>query len=94
MPGFDGRESVITGKGAIVLRVQNGYTFHEHHTVESAKTEAERLASGVGGDFIVYVPVAIVRPAPRTVTEVVQVRDLPAYLADNDPFVRKPVEGF
>jgi hypothetical protein len=65
---IDGRTTVTSGKGPIVLRIQNGYTFYEHGTIPDAKAEAARLAERIGGEFVVLVPVAIVRPAPKTVT--------------------------
>jgi hypothetical protein len=88
------RDSVARGKGPIVLRVANEYGFHEHGTIAAAKAEAERLAEQVGGEFVVYVPLAIVRPAPKTVTTRIEVRDLIGYLNENDPFARAPERPF
>lgn len=65
----DTRDSVTSGTGPIVLRVENGYGFHEHITVGDAVVEATRLAEKCGGTFVVYMPVAIVTPAPRTITK-------------------------
>lgn len=75
MSHIDGRNTVTSGRGAIVLRLQNGYGFYEHSTIAAAKAEAARLAERLGGEFVVLAPVAIVKPAPKTVTEDVQLRD-------------------
>lgn len=81
---MDGRQSVTTGAGPIVLRVENGYGFCEHNTVAEAEREASRLAERLGGSFVVLVPVAIVRPAPKTVSTTVEISDLAAYLRDHN----------
>jgi len=60
--------AVTRGRGPIVLRIQNEYRFHEHGTIGQAKAEAARLAERIGGSFVVYVPVALVEPAPKVVT--------------------------
>lgn len=82
---IDGRDSVTQGRGPIVLRVENGYGFHEHGTIGQAKAEAERLALAVGGSYVVYVPVAVVSPAPKTITR--DVTPVGALALDDDlPF--------
>lgn len=81
---MDGRNSVTTGRGVIVLRVENAYGFYEHSTIAEAKQEAERLAAQVGGTFVVLAPVAIVKPAPKTVTEAVTILDLEYARPDQD----------
>lgn len=89
----DGRNNVTDGKGSIVLRVTNGYGFSEHSTIAQAKAEAARLAERMGGKYVVYVPVAIVEPMPRTkVTQLVSVQtegelDNQAHaLSNEDPY--------
>jgi hypothetical protein len=55
---------MMTGRKPIVCRLKNNH-FHEHADVASAQQEAERLArSGLGGEFVVYVPVVSVRRPP------------------------------
>lgn len=61
-------ETVTSGRGPIVLRVQNGYAFHEHGTIGQAKAEAARLVGCIGGKYVVYVPVALVEEAPKVIT--------------------------
>ena len=63
----DYRDNVTQGRGAIVLRVSNGYGFAEHMSLQAAKAEARRLCERLGGKFIVYAPVATIEPAPKTV---------------------------
>lgn len=66
----------MEGKGAIVMRVaggstDNGFVYHEHADVSTAKKEAHRLAALHHGQFVVYVPVAIIeRTQPTTETPV------------------------
>jgi hypothetical protein len=60
----------ITGKGAIVLRLQNGHRFYEHSSIGGAKGEAARLSSTIGGVFAVYVPVALIEQPPLKETRV------------------------
>lgn len=83
---IDSRNNVTRGQGVIVLRVENGYAFYEHPTIAAAKAEAERLALHLGGAFAVYAPVAIVKPAPKTVTEAVAVPDLDLRVGDRDEY--------
>lgn len=64
---FDARQSVTNGRGPIVLRVENGYAFHEHGTIGQAKAEAARLVATLGGTCVVYVPVALVELPPKVV---------------------------
>lgn len=80
----DFRNSVTRGRGPIVLRVLNAYGFHEHGTIQQAKVEAERLAQTLGGEFVVYVPVASVQPAPKTITTDLTQRDEAQPLVEND----------
>lgn len=87
---YDTRDSVTTGRGVIVLRVENAYGFHEHSTIAAAKQEAERLATRVGGTFVVLAPVAVVKPAPKTVTEAVTIPDLEYARPDQDGEDRYP----
>jgi hypothetical protein len=82
---IDGRESVTLGSGPIVLRVTNGYSFHEHGTIGQAKAEAARLVERLGGECVVYVPVAVVSPAPKTITRDVTPIDAPR-IDDDLPF--------
>ena len=56
----------MRGDGVIVLRVQQ-HSFHEHTSLQGAKAEARRLAETIGGQFVVYFPVAVIEPAPKTV---------------------------
>lgn len=83
---IDGRSTVTTGRGAIVLRVQNGYSFHEHGSVDAARAEAARLAERMGGEFVVLVPVAIVKPAPKTVEESIDLLNPKRDTEDEYPF--------
>jgi hypothetical protein len=71
---------MMTGSGPIVLRIQQ-HGYHEHMDVPSAHVEAKRLCEELGGAFVIYVPVGIVRPAEKTTTE-----RLPGtrYLEDDD----------
>lgn len=69
----------MIGNGAIVFRLNNGQNFVEHDTVEVARLEAHRLASSIGGSFVVYVPVVIVERAPQT-------KETPVTLAGEMPF--------
>lgn len=71
----------MNGNGVIVVRLDNSYNFHEHTSLQSARAEAHRLAAAVGGRFVVYVPVATVEPAPKTLETQVRVED-----ADDFPF--------
>lgn len=64
----DSRDSVTRGRGAIVLRVNNNYGFHEHASIVNAKAEAARLVERLGGKFVIYVPVATIEPAPKVLT--------------------------
>lgn len=56
----------MRGNGVIVLRQEN-HGFHEHGSLQGAKAEARRLAETLGGTLVVYVPVAVITPAPKTV---------------------------
>lgn len=54
----------MKGNGVIVMRLDNGHRpFFEHPTLGSARIEAHRLAHSVGGEFVIYVPIAVVRAA-------------------------------
>jgi hypothetical protein len=63
----------MTGNGVIVMAIReggysdNGHRYFEHSSLQSAKAEAHRLAEYNVAKFVVYVPVAIVERAPRTV---------------------------
>jgi hypothetical protein len=61
--------------GPIVIAKNNRQQFCVHLDVDRAIKEAERLAMAHGGEFIVYVPVAVSRPAPKVVT--VRISDVP-----------------
>ena len=65
---LDGRDSVVRGRGPIVLRLNNNYGFYEHSSIVNAKAEATRLVEQLGGRFVVYVPVAIIEPQPKVLT--------------------------
>jgi hypothetical protein len=86
MNHLDGRSTVTKGRGPIVLRIQNGYSFYEHGTIAEAKAEAARLAERLGGEFVVLAPVAIVKPAPKTVTEEIVIPDLRLSERDDDGY--------
>lgn len=58
----------MKGRSPIVLRIEN-HGFFEHPDQASVEREAERLVMQVGGTCVVYVPVMVVKPAPRVVTE-------------------------
>lgn len=54
----------MTGDGVIVMRLDNGHgPFYEHTSLVGARAEAHRLAREVGGEFVIYVPVAVVKSA-------------------------------
>jgi hypothetical protein len=66
------------------MRLDSGHgDFFEHPTVGSARTEAHRLARKIGGQFVVYVPVAIVESLGVTERAV---GDLPDAHFDDLPF--------
>lgn len=54
----------MTGDGVIVMRLDNGHhPFYEHPTFAAARIEALRLAGSIGGEFVIYAPVAVVKSA-------------------------------
>jgi hypothetical protein len=62
----------MTGKKLIIIREENSYPFHEHALLHDAQVEARRLATEVGGTFIIYAPVQIIkRPLPHLTEETV-----------------------
>lgn len=66
----------MTGDGVIVMRLDNGHhPFYEHPTFGSARIEARRLAAEIGGEFVIYVPVAVIKAAAIQERSV-EIRDL------------------
>lgn len=63
----------MDGQGVIVMAINeqgysdNGHRYFEHSSLQAAKAEAHRLAEYNTAKFVVYVPVAIVERAPRTI---------------------------
>ncbi len=81
----------MNGTGVIVMRISNGgsdngHRYHEHASLQSAKAEAHRLAATIDGDFVVYVPVAVIRKTPPTIAELVQIPDCRVDINDELPF--------
>ena len=60
----------MKGTGVIVLRQENHH-FFEHQSIQCAKAEARRLAESLGGTLVVYVPITVITPAPKTVEHAV-----------------------
>lgn len=62
---------MMTGRKPIVCRLQNNH-FHEHPDIATAQREAERLARelGVGGEFVVYVPVVSVKKSDLVIERI------------------------
>jgi len=60
---------MTTGKKPIVVKV--GSNFYEHETRDAAIAEACRLAGEYSEEFVVYVPVAIVRPKNHVTVDLI-----------------------